>query len=162
STLPKLGSLLLPRRQDHIGHLKKRLVQAGFYQAGALHPFLGVKLIVMLVLPLLAALIPYAAGAPSLQPAMLVCVGPRGLGMVAPGLWLERRVKRRQALLRNGLPDALDMLVLCLEGGVSLVAAFQRVTGELQIVHPELGREISVIQREIQLGLSAGEALKKM
>jgi tight adherence protein C len=82
--------------------------------------------------------------------------------MIAPGLWLEQQVAKRHRLLRHSLPDALDMLVLCLEGGVSMTAAFQRVTSELKIVHPVLGAEMSIMQREIQLGLSAGEALKKL
>ena len=53
------------------------------------------------------------------------------------------------------------MLVLCLEGGVSMTAAFQRVTYDLKFIHPILGGEMSIIQREIQLGSSAGEGLKR-
>jgi tight adherence protein C len=64
--------------------------------------------------------------------------------------------------LRRGLPDALDMLVLCLEGGISLAAAQQRVTEELQAVHPELGGELAIIEREVLLGVSAGEAWQKL
>jgi tight adherence protein C len=63
--------------------------------------------------------------------------------------------------LRAALPDALDMLVLCLEGGVSFHAAMQRVTDELHAVHPALGEEMSIVQQEILLGLSGGEALRK-
>jgi tight adherence protein C len=71
-------------------------------------------------------------------------------------------VRKRQQALRQALPDALDMLVLCLEGGVSMLSAFQRVTSEVQVVHPLLGYEMNIMQREIQLGLSTGEAWKKM
>jgi tight adherence protein C len=53
------------------------------------------------------------------------------------------------------------MLVLCLEGGVTFAAAMQRVTDELQVVHAELGVEMTIVQREMQLGLSAGDALRK-
>jgi tight adherence protein C len=70
-------------------------------------------------------------------------------------------VRARKRALRNAFPDALDTLVLCLEGGVGLNAAMQRVTDELQVVHPALGAEMVIIQGEMQLGLSAGEALRK-
>jgi tight adherence protein C len=70
-------------------------------------------------------------------------------------------VRRRQGLLRATLPDALDMLVLCLEGGVGLDGAVQRVTDELQVVHPVLGAKMDLVRREMQLGLSAGDALRK-
>ena len=85
-----------------------------------------------------------------------------GLGVIAPGMWLDARKKNRQAALRRGLPDALDMLVLCLEGGISLTAALQRVTAELEGVHPLLGAEMNIVQREMLLGLSAGAALQKL
>jgi len=64
--------------------------------------------------------------------------------------------------LRRGLPDALDMIVLCVEGGVSLTSALQRVTAELQTAHPTLGLEMNVAQREMMLGLSPGEAFQKL
>ena len=92
---------------------------------------------------------------------LLLTAGAAGLALVAPGVWLDSRKKKRQAVLRRGLPDALDMLVLCLEGGVSLTAAVQRVTAELQTAHPLLGAEMNIVQREMLLGLSAGAALQK-
>jgi tight adherence protein C len=162
TTLPKIGAVLLPKRKEAAAHLQRRLLQAGFYNPHALRFFLGMKLLLMMVFPCLAGLLPYGLGVVSLQRAVLLVVSASSVGMLVPGLWLDHQVKKRQRLLRNGLPDALDMLVLCLEGGVSLIAAFQRVTAELQIVHPELGREMNIIQREIQFGLSTGEALRKM
>jgi tight adherence protein C len=107
-------------------------------------------------------LIPYALGFIALRWALAACLVASGAGMLAPNIWLRSRVKKRQQLLLQGLPDALDMLVLCLEGGVSLMAAVQRVTEELQTVHPALNLELNIVVREIQLGLSAGDALKKM
>ena len=157
----QFAAKLFPDRESQLGHIKQHLVQAGFYQAHALGIFLGVKLALMLALPLLAAAIPFLAGSLSLNKAIIVSLAASALGMIAPGLWLEQQVAKRQRILRQSLPDALDMLVLCLEGGASMAAAFQRVTTELKVVHPVLGSEMSIMLREIQLGLSAGEALKK-
>jgi tight adherence protein C len=64
-------------------------------------------------------------------------------------------------MLRRGVADMLDMLVLCLEGGVSMTAAMQRVTGELHWAHPLLAGEMNIVQRKIALGMSPGEALKQ-
>lgn len=162
TALPKIGTLLLPTKGSGIGNVRQRLVLAGYYGPSAVQIFLGAKLLVMLLLPLVCAVLPYALGFLSLQWALVVTLAASFLGMLASNHWLDRQVARQQRLLRRGLPDALDMLVLCMEGGVSLMAAVQRVTGELHAVHPDLGREMNIVQREMQLGLSAGEALKKM
>jgi tight adherence protein C len=158
----RLGAKLFADKESQLGPVKQQLLQAGYYAPQTLSLFLGVKLALMLGLPLLAAAIPYLVGAVSFNKAIVISFSATGIGMIAPGLWLERQVAKRHRILRHSLPDALDMLVLCLEGGVSMAAAFQRVTSELKIVHPVLGAEMSIMQREIQLGLSAGEALKKM
>jgi tight adherence protein C len=160
--LPKLSARLFPDKESRMTPLKQQLLQAGFYHPHALGIFLSAKLTLMLVLPLVAAAIPYLTGVLTLNRAIIASLSASAAGMILPSIWLERQIRQRHRILKNSLPDALDMLVLCLEGGVSMTAAFQRVTNELRVVHPILGAEMSIMQREIQLGLSAGEALKKM
>jgi tight adherence protein C len=162
SFLPSVAAKLFPDRESQLAPLKQQLLEAGYYQRQALGVFLVVKLILMLTLPLIAAVVPYLSGAISLNKALVISLAASAFGMIAPGIWLERQVKARHRILRHALPDALDMLVLCLEGGISMASAFQRVTTDLQAVHPVLGYEMGIMQREVQLGLSAGEALKKM
>jgi tight adherence protein C len=82
------------------------------------------------------------------------------VGFLGPSLVLSAQVRSRQRLLRHALPDALDIMVLCVEGGASLNAAVSWVTEEIGPVHPELGAEMEIVQREMQLGLSAGEAFR--
>ena len=62
------------------------------------------------------------------------------LGLIGPSLWLESKKKQRQRRLRKTLPDVLDLLVICLEGGLSLPEAFRRVVTELQSSDGLLGR----------------------
>jgi tight adherence protein C len=162
SALHNFGRLLSPRDGEHHADRKKQLLQAGFYGRNALRLYSGIQFVLLLVTPVVFVLVPYALGLLSLRWALAASVVAGSAGMLGPNFWLRSRVKKRQRELRHGLPDALDMLVLCLEGGVSLAAAFQRVTAELQVVHPALGREMNIVQREIQLGLSAGAALKKL
>src|SRR5262249_10546380 len=120
----------------------------------------GVKLVLMLFLPLVCALVPYGLGLLSLLHALLASLMASCLGMMLPAVWLRVRVRTRQRALRRAIPDVLDMLVLCVESGVSLAAGIQRVTGELEAVHPVLAGELKIIFREIQLGLAVGEALR--
>jgi tight adherence protein C len=157
AALLKIGRLLLPRSEGRRDSLKQELIRAGFYSAAATRIFVGAKALLMLVLPLVCAGIPAALGVLAWRHVPLAAISACAVGMVAPGMWLARKVNQRQRLLRGALPDALDMLVLCLEGGISLVGAFQRVTGELSAAHPVLGAEMTILEREIQLGLSAGE-----
>jgi tight adherence protein C len=84
------------------------------------------------------------------------------LGMIGPSFWLDGRKKKRQTNFRRSLPDALDLLVICLEGGLSLPGSLRRVGTELRTAHPVLALELNIVQREIQLGSSPGEALQKM
>jgi tight adherence protein C len=160
SWLPRVGSLLLPGDDQTRAQLQLRLTRAGLYRPGDLRLFLGLKLLLGGGL-LLAVLIVYLLGMLSVKQTLLGVMLAVCTGVIAPGLWVERRTRRRQAELRRALPDALDMLVLCAEGGISMAGAVQRVAGELQVVHPLLGSELNIIQREMQMGLSAGDAMKK-
>jgi tight adherence protein C len=162
SMVPRVGMLLLPGREKERVPLQARLLQAGFYAPQALRLFLGFKMLLLVVLPLICAIIPWLAGLFPGRQAAMIGTGAAGVALVVPGLWLDYQRKRRQAILRRGLPDALDMFVLCMEGGLSLLATIQRVTSEIQLVHPVLAGEMTIAQREIQLGLSPGEAFKKL
>jgi tight adherence protein C len=159
--LPAVGAPLLPTDEGQRTRLQERLYQAGVYGRHSLAVFLGAKMLLIFAGIGLGLAVTLSKLLPVSQ-SLFLTAGAGGLALVAPGLWLDARKKKRQAVLRRGLPDALDMLVLCLEGGVSLPAAVQRVTTELQTAHPLLGAELNIVQREMLLGLSAGAALQKL
>jgi tight adherence protein C len=159
STLPKLGAPLLPRDEKERTLLTTRLVHAGLYSRQSLAVFLGVKMLLVLALPLLGVV----AGLLNLLPmftglAFGAIAG--GFGLVGPSFWLDYRKNKRQTTLRRSLPDALDVIIICLEGGLSLPASLNRVVSELRLAHPLLGAEMSIVQREIQMGCSTGEAIR--
>lgn len=158
--LPQLGTLMLSAGEDRHTDLKTHLLRAG-YGRNSLRFFMGCKLLLMIVFPALFAIGPYVAGFFTLRVALVVSVVASAAGIFAPNVWLRHYIEHRQRILRRGIPDALDMLVLCLEGGVSLVGAIQRVAVELQMVHPLMGAEMRALERSIQLGLSAGEAFRE-
>jgi tight adherence protein C len=161
SALPRMGTALVPSDEGERTLLKTRLIHAGLYGRQAMPLFLGVKMVLM-VAPALAGL---AAGAVGLLPGshgMLAgaCLGV--LGMIGPSFWLDKRKADRQADFRRALPDALDVLVICLEGGLSLPGALRRIVTELRTAHPLLAAELKIVERETQLGRSPGEALQQM
>ena len=82
-------------------------------------------------------------------------------GLIAPSFWLDRRKTFRQTALRRSLPDACDLVVICLSGGLSLIAAVARVVEELQAAHPLLAAELRIVEREVQLGTKLAESLQK-
>jgi tight adherence protein C len=161
TTLPRLGNALMPTDEGEKSQLRNRLIHAGLYGREAMAVFLGTKLI-LIVIP---ALIGLFLGLTGLLPTTEAVLGGGCLGiagMIGPSFWLDGRKKARQTSFRRSLPDALDLLVICLEGGLSLPASLRRVGGELRTAHPVLALELNIVQREIQLGTSPGEGLQNM
>jgi tight adherence protein C len=161
SALPKIGNALVPTDENERTLLGTRLIHAGLYGRQVMPIYLGVK-VVLMVTPALTGL---ALGALGLAPMSVTglaggCLGI--LGMIGPSFWLDNRKASRQMAFRRALPDALDLLVLCLEGGLSLAGSLRRVSEELTTAHPILATELNVVQREIQLGRTPGESLQQM
>jgi tight adherence protein C len=156
-----LGTLVAPGDAEHLRRLKVRLTEAGVYGPNAVTILLGAQLLLLVLLPVTVGGLPLALGLLSWKLALFAGLVALGVGFLTPTFWVEYQQNKRQAELRRALADALDMLVLCAEAGLNLPAALQRVTAEMQVVHPALAWELNVIQREVQLGVSVGDAFKK-
>ena len=83
-------------------------------------------------------------------------------GTLAPSFWLDHVKNSRQTQIRRALPDALDVLVVCLEGGLSLTGSFSRVARELVTAHPMLAVEFQIVERQAQMGRTIGEAVREL
>lgn len=138
--------------------LRVRLTHAGFYGPQAVVMFQAVRLVLALV-PAVAAGATLAAGAVDLRTGAASAALLAAVGMVVPGFWLDSRKARRQNDLRRGLPDFFDVLVLCVEGGMALPAAWRRVTDELEPAYPALWREIRLVGLEAEVGRPVGQAI---
>jgi len=161
TALPRIGNTLVPTDEKERNVLETRLIQAGFYGRKVMPIYLGVKVLLM-VTPALVGLTLGALGLAPMSYAGLAggCLGI--LGMIGPSFWLDNQKAKRQTAFRRALPDALDLLVLCLEGGLSLTGSLRRVSDELTTAHPILATELNVVQREIQLGRTPGDSLQQM
>jgi tight adherence protein C len=84
------------------------------------------------------------------------------VGYFLPRLWLKHKVKSNQMGLQLALPDALDLMVVCVEAGLTVDAAMQRVGQELALAHPGLSRELGICHMETRVGLSRQESMKNL
>jgi tight adherence protein C len=160
AALPKVGAVLVPGKEEERTRLQTRLIHAGLYGRQAMGVFLGVKLL-LVVGPAVAGAVAAAVGLVTFQTGLLAGCLIGTFGMIAPSFWLDMRKSSRQVTLRRAIPDALDVLVICLEGGASLPAAIRRLAGELRTAHPLLADELVIVQSEVHLGRSPGEALRE-
>ena len=138
--------------------LRKHLVRAGIYSKDAATYVIAGRIALLFV----GLAVGYAVGAAlGYDPLMTVPAGG-GLGYLYPKIWLGKRVKLNHKQLEHGLPDGLDLMVVCVEAGLTLDAAMQRVSEELQLAHPAFSRELSICHMETQIGLPRQQALKNL
>lgn len=135
----------------------KLLVQAGFESSAAPAIYAALRILSALVIP--GALF---AWGPHDTTTMLLLSGTVGiaLGLVAPPALLERMRRLRQERIRKSIPDCLDLLLVCVEAGVSLDAAILRVGREMVLLHPELSNELLLMNRRMNAGLRREDALQ--
>jgi tight adherence protein C len=160
SALPKMGASLLPKDEAERTGLQTRLIHAGLYGRQSILVFLGIKLLLM-ISPALIGLLAGMFGLVPIFHGLTIGAILGVLGMIGPSFWLDHRKAKRQTAFRRSLPDALDVLVICLEGGLSLSGALRRVAAELKTAHPLLAAELQIAQREMQLGRPVGDTLRE-
>jgi tight adherence protein C len=155
-----VSKYVLPTREDERSRVQKHLEFAGFKSASALSLFYalktGIALVMLLAVLLSAQWLPQW---PS-NVLLLLAAAAAFVGLMLPNLVLDHMIKRRQKRLRDGFPDALDMLVVCVEAGLGLTAAIQRVATELRFSYPELAAEFTQVTAEMRAGVDREVALK--
>lgn len=158
--LAPIGERLLPILGNERVRLAERLYIAGYRRPSAAAVFMFVKagLIVAAGIGIwLLWRFPLSITTPQLTLlSALIAI----LALLLPNWWLRETMKRRQARLRNAFPDTLDMLVICVEAGLGLSAAMERVTDEIRHMHPDLAAELASVNAEIRSGIERGTALR--
>lgn len=148
------------QKEEQSRALRSRMIQAGFYDPESAYWLTTVKTVSSLLPVAIGALVSLFTEIP-LTTSMFVGLSIGLIGTLTPTLILDIRKRARQKKIRRSLPDALDVLGVCLEGGMSFQASLLRVSQELAIAHPELALELAIVDRETRMGLSPGEALRK-
>lgn len=156
----KLGTLI-PASPKDTTVIQRRLVRAGFRSPGAVKMFYGAKVALGLLLPLLTLGLVLGPVTDSNQRFMAIAVA-LAVGFLGPNQYLRMKVKRRQKEIRRGLPNALDLMVVCVESGLGLDQAVLQVAKELQYAHPEISEEFSLMNLELKAGKLRAEALRNL
>jgi tight adherence protein C len=151
---PALARLtrLVPKSPKDMGQLQRRLTRAGYPQLRAAVYFSIAEIVIPFVLVVIAFL------ALGLTNGWLPALFLGFVGYFTPSLWLGRKTALRQKKIRNGLPDALDLLTVCVEAGSGLDQALAKASEELQLAHPALAEELRTIIVEIRAGKPRMEA----
>jgi len=137
----------------------RQLTRAGFDSHAAPAVYVLLSLLFAALTTLLAVLL--APKVPVKLFALYVAAGI-AVGLIVPPLVLRHLIRRRQDRLRRSLPDGLDLLLVCVEAGVSLDAAIMRVGKEMARLHPELSREFLIVNRSTAAGVRRDEALERL
>lgn len=159
-TLPKIGNTMLPDTAEERSKLATRMMHAGLYSPNAMAIFLGVKFF-LIAGPMVISILVAMLGVFPMEVALLVGSMLGVSGLIGPSFWLDRCKAQRQMALRRSLPDACDLIVICLSGGLSLIASLVRVVDELRAAHPLLAAELRIVEREVQLGAKLADSLQK-
>ena len=148
---------------DHEQHstVRLRLLQAGYASPTAPAVYYGARILLGFGLPLIAALLAPVL-APKLPTAMIIgLLGVCGaVGYILPSIVISQRVAARQQLARESFPDAMDMMLMCVEAGLGLDAAIVRVGEEIRLAHPMLAGHFDRLAAEIRVGKMRDEAYR--
>lgn len=158
--LKRLGTLL-PASPKDVTVMQRRLIRAGIRSPGALKTFYGAKVVLGLAFPLLGSLAVATADLSSERKLILVmlCLAA---GFFGPNEYVRLRSKRRQKAIHRGLPNALDLLVVCVESGLGLDQAIMQVAKDLERAHPEISQEFALVNLELRAGKRRAEALRNL
>jgi tight adherence protein C len=156
----RLGTLL-PVAAKGNGRLERRLIRAGYRRPNAVRLVYGAKLILGVVLPLVAWAVVYRF-ALALDTQVMIVAGAAVAGYSVPGYFITFQARRRQRRIRRGLPDALDLLVICVESGLGLDQAIMQAAKEMEMAQPDISREFAMVNQELRTGTRRADALRNL
>lgn len=150
-----------PSSVEETRAVRRQLISAGYRSGKAPMVFLGSRLMLAVVMVCLLAVVPVKfLGFPTFSNLVFYYVLAAACGYYAPALWLRRTKAARQDAVQRAIPDALDLMLVCVEAGLGLDQALGRVGEEVKRTHPELSDELNILALELRTGVSRQEALR--
>ena len=160
NSVEKSGLSLVDSKDEALRH---KLAAAGFTGSYAPRVYTLVRLVLVIGLPVVVFLLFWISGSsPSLIKLYFALVIAAALGLYLPNIFVRAKADRRQRDLINGFPDALDLMLVCVEAGLGLEAAFARVGMEMTDSHPRLAEQFGAVVLELRAGRSHEDALRRM
>jgi tight adherence protein C len=163
--LERFAHFLEPQKKEELSAAKLRLLRAGYSSKNAVrmyHAIQFVLAITLLVIGAVIALFKSFSSEITTQALLLYTVGPCVLGYYLPKYWVDRRVQERETEIIQGFPDALDLMLVCVEAGQSLDQSIIRVGKESRIGYPSLADEFDMVAQEVKAGKERITVLKDM
>lgn len=163
AAIAQQAAKLAVQDEEQANALRKRLMQAGYRERNAVEVYSAMRTALALggaVLSVVLYLL--LTGKSSLPYLMLFGLGGAAAGYYLPAIWVYNEMQKRQAELLKAFPDALDLLVSCVEAGLGLDAAFRRVAEEMLNSAPMLSREFQLVNHEVGAGMPRPEALQRL
>ena len=152
-----------PSNVEEVRATRRLLINAGYRSGKAPVFFIGAKLLLAILIVCLMAIIPAKLlGFPTVSKLTFYYVLAAACGYYAPALWLRRAIAARKDALQRAIPDALDLMVVCVEAGLGLDQAIGRVGEEVKRAHLELSDELNILALELRTGVSRQEALRNL
>jgi tight adherence protein C len=157
----KLGQSLRPNNEAELSRIRVELLNAGFRGEQAVAVYYGLKMFAMLITLAIAA--PLIVGKFGMgQRTLTYLAAAAGLGFYLPGIVIGQIKKRRMQAIFLGLPDAIDLMVVCVEAGLGLDTAMRRVTSELATSCPVLCEEFMIANFQVQMGRPRKDVLRDL
>lgn len=160
--LKRLSQVALPKKEEDLSHTQERLTRAGYRGKDAQIIFFGSKVSLAILFLLILVLCRIYLGKPSFISTIFFLVSVATLGFYLPDLWVNLTIRRREQKIRESFPDTVDLLVVCVEGGLGLDAAINKVGKEIELTCPVLSDELRLVNLEVRVGKSRREALKNL
>lgn len=158
--IKKLGNFI-PQSPKDVTVMQRRLIRAGIRGENSLKMLYGSKVLLGVTLPILAGVaLTSASTDPGNKIAAALAAG--AIGFFGPNEYVRRRATGRQRAIAHGLPNALDLLVVCVESGLGLDQAILQVSKELDQAHPEISEEFGFVNLELKAGKRRVEALRNL
>lgn len=163
--LEKYAQFLEPQKAEEFSAVRMKLLRAGYPDKGAVRVFHAAKMVLgvgALALGLIYAMVQSATTEVSTQSMILYTLVPGAIGYYMPQYWVTKRMAKRQNEIIEGFPDALDMMLVCVEAGQSLDQSIVRVANESRAGYPALADEFEMVAHEVKAGKERVTVLKDM
>jgi tight adherence protein C len=163
--LDRFAHFLEPQNQEEMSASRMRMMRAGYNAKNSVRMFHAAQFILgisALVIGLLLAMVKSATGDVTAQQMVLYTIVPGALGYYLPKYWITKRIAARQTQIVQGFPDALDMMLVCVEAGQSLDQSILRVAKESRAGYPALADEFDTVANEVKAGKERKEVLRDM
>ena len=158
-----VGKLVKPKSEGGASELQKNLLRAGYRREGTSGIFLGLKAFLAIAFLGASVLVKlWLLKTISSFHFVLLCIVLAYIGFYLPNLWLRIKIARREEKILEGFPDALDLMVVCVEAGTGLDAAINRVGDEMRLSNKILGEEFRLLSLELRAGKQRRDALRNL